>query len=279
MIIRRKIKTRSVLFAVLALLIAVFTLLPLMWTLATSLRLPRNSMRLPPDFFPRLPLVWNNYAEVFRAVPFFRFFINSFVVAGSAMSLQLVCSAMAAFALSRIPFKGNQAVFLAILSGMMVPAQVTIIPLFIMLSKIGLYDSLLSLILPSLVFPIGVFLLRQFMATIPPSYDEAVYLDGGNRWTVFSKIIIPMVRAPLTIAGIMHFLIVWNDFFRPLIFINSPKNMTLPVGLFTLNGHMGNGSVSVILAGVILTLIPPLLLYIFGQKYIVEGTTVGGIKG
>lgn len=279
MITRKKIKPGSVLKSTIALLIGLIILLPLLWTLSTSLRMPYESMRLPPSFIPKLPFIWGNYTEVFEKVPFLKFFLNSFIVAATATSLQLVCSAMAAFALSRIPFKGKEVIFLLILSGMMIPAQVTIIPLFIILSKIGLYNSLLSLILPNLVFPIGVFLLRQFMTTIPLSYDEAVYLDGGNRWTVFLKIILPMVRAPLMVAGIMHFLLIWNDFFRPLIFINSPDKMTLPLGLFTLQGHMGEGSISVVLAGVILTLIPPLLLYVFGQKYIVEGTSIGGIKG
>ena len=186
---------------------------------------------------------------------------------------------MAAFALVRIPFKGSHIVFLLILAGMMVPAQVTIIPLFILMSKVGLYDSLYSLILPSMVYPLAVFLLRQFMATIPLSYDEAAYLDGAGRFTIFFQIILPMVRSSLAVAGIMHFLVVWNDFFRPLIFINSQRYMTLPLGLYTLNGFMGNGSTSVILAGVVLSIIPPALLYAFGQKYIIEGTAAGGIKG
>jgi len=265
-------------FAV-AVLVGVLVLLPLMWMFATSLRVPQESLRLPPSLIPKLPLLWSNYGKVFTTLPFFKFFVNSFTVAFVAMCIQLFFSAMAAFALVRIPFKGAQMVLLLILAGMMVPAQVTIIPLFIMMSKIGLYDSLYALILPNMVFPLAVFLLRQFMATIPLSYDEAAYMDGAGRFTIFFQIILPMVRSSLAVAGIMHFLLVWNDFFRPLIFITSQRYMTLPLGLYTLNGFMGNGSTSVILAGVVLSIIPPALLYAFGQKYIIEGTAAGGIKG
>ena len=262
-----------------AIAVGLMIILPILWIFSTSLRVPQESFKLPPTFLPRIPFVWGNYGKVFSTVAFFRFFLNSFTVSVVSMSLQLLFSAMAAFALTRIPFKGNHAVFLLILAGMMVPAQVTIIPLFIMMSKVGLYDSLFALILPSIIFPLSVFLLRQSMSTIPVSYDEAAYMDGAGRGIVFFKIILPMVRPSLTVAGIMHFLIVWNDFFRPLIFINTQKLMTLPLGLFTLNGFMGNGNLSVVMAGVILSIIPPSLLYAFGQKYIIEGTAKGGIKG
>lgn len=271
-------KCRFCIRLILALGIGVLILLPLMWVFSTSLRLPQESLKLPPSFLPKHPFVWENYARVFSTVPFFRFFWNSFTVAFVAMCLQLIFSSMAAYALTRIPFRGKQIVFLLILAGMMVPAQVTIIPLFIMMSKMGLYDSLPALILPNMVYPLAVFLLRQFMATIPLSYDEAAYLDGAGRGTVFFHIILPQVRSSLAVAGIMHFLLVWNDFFRPLVFINSQSVMTLPLGLYTLNGFMGNGSLSVVLAGVILSIIPPSLLYAFGQRYIVEGTATGGIK-
>ncbi|MCG8453968.1 MAG: carbohydrate ABC transporter permease [Spirochaetales bacterium] len=272
-------KIRKGALSLLALAIALLTLLPILWIAATSLREPSISMKLPPSFLPKPPFIWENYAQVFKSLPFFLYFRNSFVVAVVATSVQLIFSAMAAFALTRIPWKGKTPVFLVILAAMMVPAQVTIIPLFIVMSKLHLINTLYSLILPATVYPLAVFLLKQFMATIPASYDEAAHIDGAGRGTVFWKIILPMVKPSLTVAGMMHFLFVWNDFFRPLIFINSQTKMTMPLGLHVLQGFMGAGSISIVLAGVLLSIIPPFLIFMVGQKYLMEGMASGGIKG
>jgi len=254
-------------------------MLPILWVLATSLRMPADTFKLPPSFIPSSPFMWSNYTQVFTAFPFFKFIWNSFVIAGCAVAGQVLSSAMAAYALSRIEFKGKNLVFLLILAGLMVPAQVTIIPLFILMSKLHLVDTRLSLILSNLVYPLGVFLLRQFMLTIPPDYDEAAYLDGAGRFTVFRTIILPMVKSAIVVVVVSHFLVVWNDFFKPLIFITSYEKMTLPLGLYTLKGYMGNGSITVILAGVVVSIIPPTIIFVFGQRYLVEGARIGGIKG
>ncbi len=270
-------------FSVLARVILIGTLiailLPFMWMFSTSLRLPRESFSLPPHFLPRFPLRWSNYAEVFDTFPFFLFVFNSAFVSFIAVSGQILTSSMGAFAFSRLHFKGRDALFVLVLAGLMVPTQVTIIPLFILMSKLGLIDTRVSLLLPSLIFPLGVFLIRQFMMTIPRDYDEAAFIDGASRFTVYSRIIVPMVKPPIIVAAMMHLLLVWNDFFRPLIFINSFEKMTLPLGLYALNGFMGAGSLSVILAGVILSIIPPIIFYIFGQQYLMLGLRTSGIKG
>lgn len=254
-------------------------ILPILWVVATSFKIPADAFKLPPSFIPTPPFMWSNYGEVFTAFPFFKFIWNSFVIAGCAVAGQVFSSSMTAYALSRIEFKGKSLIFLFILAGLMVPAQVTIIPLFILMSKLRLVDTRLSLILSNLVYPLGVFLLRQYMLTIPASYDEAAYIDGAGRFTVFRKIILPMVKPAIIVVAVSHFLVVWNDFFKPLIFITSYDKMTLPLGLFTLKGYMGNGSISVILAGVVVSIIPPTLIFVFGQRYLVEGARIGGIKG
>ncbi|MCP4397484.1 MAG: carbohydrate ABC transporter permease [bacterium] len=259
--------------------VVVCMLLPILWVLATSLKAPMDAFKLPPSFMPSPPFVWSNYTEVFTAFPFFTFIWNSFVIAGCAVTGQVFSSAMTAYALSRIEFKGKNLIFLLILAGLMVPAQVTIIPLFILMSKLHLVDTRISLIFSNLVYPLGVFLLRQYMLTIPKSYDEAAHLDGAGRFAVFRAIILPMVKPAIIVVAVSHFLLIWNDFFKPLIFITSYEKMTLPLGLYTLKGYMGNGSISVILAGVIVSIIPPTLIFIFGQQYLVEGARIGGIKG
>jgi multiple sugar transport system permease protein len=257
----------------------VLIVLPFMWIFSTSLRLPRDSFTLPPSIVPTPPLIWANYLAVFRKFPFFRNFLNSVIVSSVSVGGMLLTSSMGAFALSRLSFRGRTVIFMMILSGLMIPSQVTIIPLFITLSKVKILDTLWSIILPSLVFPMGVFLIRQFMLTIPRDYDEAAGIDGAGTLTVYWSIIMPMVKSSLIVAAMMHLLGVWNEFFRPLIFLNSSEKMTLPLGLIQLKGYMGVGNMSVILAGVVLSLIPPFLFYMAGQKHLIAGMEMSGIKG
>lgn len=252
--------------------------IPIMWMFATSLRLPGQSLRLPPSFIPRQPFLWSNYMRVFTEFPFLRHFTNSVTVASIAVSGQLVTSSMAAFAIARIKFRGANVVFILILTGLMVPHQVTIIPLFIIMRELRLIDSLTALILPHLIFPLAVFLMRQFILTIPKDYDEAAALEGLGRFSIFSRIIVPMIKPAILVSAIMHLLLVWNDFFRPLVLINSLEKMTLPLGLFQLQGYMGTGSLSVILAGILVSIIPPLLFFAVGQKYLMIGLESGGLK-
>ncbi|QEN08305.1 carbohydrate ABC transporter permease [Oceanispirochaeta crateris] len=259
--------------------VVIMIILPLLWMFSTSLRPAKESFKLPPSFFPKAPFLWGNYASVFTELPFLRNIINSSIVAGFAVSGQLLISSMAAFAITRIKFKGSEIVFIVILAGLMIPAQVTIIPLFIVMRELQLLDTLSALILPGLVYPLGVFLMRQHSLTIPMQYDEAAAIDGLNRFKTYFYIILPMMKSALLVTAVMHLLLVWNDFFRPLILINSVENMTLPLGLFQLKGMMDNGNMSIILAGVIVSIIPPLAFYGFGQKYIAMGLESGGIKG
>jgi multiple sugar transport system permease protein len=259
------------------LLLTVFMIIPFLWIFSTSLRLPVDSFNLPPAILPT-SFNWSNYAKVFDVVPFTAFIFNSLKIALIVVIGHIFISSMAAFSFSRIRFPGRDAIFIIFLSGLMIPSQVTIIPLFIFMSKLGLVDTHWALILPALINPLGIFLIRQMMMTIPFSYDEAAYIDGANRVWVFLKVILPMSFPVLSVTSVLLFIANWNDFFRPLIFLNTYEKMTLPLGMTVLTGEFGQGNLSSILAGVTLSLIVPLLLYIFGQKYLVEGITVGGLK-
>lgn len=252
--------------------------LPIMWMFATSLRIPRLSWSLPPDIIPRPPLLWSNYERVFTTFPFFTHIKNSIIVATVAVIGQLIASSMAAYALARIRFRGANFVFLMILAGLMIPHQTTIIPLFLVLRELNLIDTLLALILPHLIFPLAVFLMRQFIMTIPKDYDEAAAVEGLERFAIFHRIIVPMIKPAILVAAIMHLLIVWNDFFRPLVLLTSLDTMTLPLGLRELQGYMGAGSMSVVLAGVFVSIIPPFLFFLIGQKYLMIGLETGGLK-
>lgn len=260
------------------LLVSFFILAPFMWMISTSLRLPKDSFSLPPAIFPTA-FHAGNYIEVFERVPFLAFITNSIKITCIVLIGHIVISSMAAYAFSRISFPGRNVIFIVFLSGLMIPGQVTIIPQFLLMAKLGLVDTHPAIILPALINPLGIFLIRQQMMSISPSYEEAAFLDGANRLWVFLKIILPMSLPSIAVTSVMTFIANWNDFFRPLIFLNTFEKMTLPLGMTILTGTFGSGNLSAILAGVTLSLVVPLLLYIFCQKYLMEGITIGGLKG
>ena len=253
-------------------------LIPLVWTLSTSLRLPRESFTLPPEWLPT-DFRYDNYGQVFTRVPFWQYFINSVLVSGAVVLGQLATCAMAAYAFARLRFPGRGVLFAIILSALMIPIQATIIPIFVEIKYLHLNDSLWSLILPGITSAFGVFLLRQYFLTIPNELEDAARIDGANHWQIFTQVMLPLAAPALAVLGILTFNGYWNEYFRPLIFLNTANNYTLPVGLVNLRGQFGSGSISVVLAGVILSLIPVLTLYVFAQKYLIEGITVGGVKG
>ncbi|WP_274362013.1 carbohydrate ABC transporter permease [Paenibacillus thermotolerans] len=251
---------------------------PFLWIFSTSLRPAMESFKLPPALFPTR-YDWKNYAYVFEAVPFFHFFLNSLKIALFITAGQLVTCATAAYAFARLQFPGRTALFLLLLSGLMIPSQVTIIPLFITIKNLGWMDTHASLIVPALVNPFGIFLLRQYMMTIPKELEEAARVDGASRFRIFWNIMMPIAAPAAAVVAVFTFIGSWNNFFGPLLFLNTYEKMTLPLGLTILQGYMGNGNPSAILAGVMMSIVPVLLFYIFSQKYLIEGTTLGSIKG
>ena len=257
--------------------IAVLWLLPLLWIISTSLRLPKESFTLPPSFLPT-QFHWENYRQVFAKLPFGRFFYNSFVVTFLGTLLQVAISSMAAYAFARIPFKGSKVWFIVLLSGLMIPVQSTIVPKFLLMRNYKMLNTLSCLILPAMIDPLSIFLLRQAMMTIPKSYDEAAYMDGAGRFRIFVSVILPMSSSSIAVVVATRSLVLWNDFFQPLVFLSGNKCTTLPLGLTVLRGQMGNGSISVVLAGVVLSFIAPLLLYVFAQKYLMSATILSGLK-
>jgi len=259
------------------LLLCFLMLAPFLWIISTSLRLPKDSFSLPPAIFPT-SFHLGSYAEVFIRVPFLGFILNSLKISLIIVAGHILISSMAAFAFSRIRFPGRNMLFLIFLSGLMIPAQVTIIPRFILMSKLELVDTHWALILPGLINPFGIFLIRQLMMSISTTYDEAAYMDGASRRYVFLKIVLPMAFPAVAVTSVMTFIGTWNDFFGPLIFLNSFEKMTLPIGMAVLSGAFGQGNLSAILAGVTISLSIPLLFYIAGQKYLIEGISTGGLK-
>lgn len=261
----------------LLLLTTFFMFVPFMWIFSTSLRLPKESFQLPPAIFPT-SFILTNYVEVFERLPFLMFIFNSIKVSGLIVIGHVIISTMAAYAFARIHFPGRNMIFILFLAGLMIPGQVTIIPQFILMSKLSLIDSHIALILPALINPFGIFLIRQMLKTLPPSFEEAAFIDGAGRIRVFLHVIVPMSLPTIAMTSVLVFIVNWNDFFRALIFLNTFEKMTLPVGITVLKGVLGTGNLSAVMAGVTLSLIAPLLFYVFGQKYLIEGVSNGGLK-
>lgn len=259
-------------------LASIIILAPVVWAVATSLRTPSESFTLPPQWIPIHPH-WSNYGNVFSQIPYGQYVLNSLIVCVGVVAGQLFTAALAGYAFARLPFPGKGLFFWLILATLMIPLQATIIPVFVLITKLHLQDTLSSLILPAIPTAFGTFLMRQYFMGISNELEEAAVIDGANQWQVFWRIYLPLGLPGLAILAMLTFNGTWNDFFRPLIFLTSQHNFTVPLGVVTLFGYLGTGSVSVVLAGVMLSLAIVLVAYIFGQRYLIEGITVGSVKG
>jgi len=256
----------------LVLLVAAFlTLGPVVWTAITALT-PTDPATQTSQFG------FAAFADVFVQVPFWLFTWNSALVTLLIAAGQMLSAAMAGYVFARFDFKGKNLLFALVLATMMVPMQVTIVPVFMLVRGMGLADTLLALIIPALPTAFGTFLMRQYFMGMPPELGEAAEIDGAGPWKVFFSIYLPLSAPGLAIVGILAFNYHWNEFFRPLIMTISEENFTLPLGLVSLQGNLGSGSVSTVLAGVILSMIPAIFVFIFGQRPLREGLTAGSGK-
>ena len=262
---------------VVLLVAAALTLGPVIWTLSTSLRSPAESFTLPPQLIPTDP-DFTPYAEVFQQIDMALLVLNSALVTGLITIGQMLSAALAGYAFARLQFRGREKWFSLVLATMMVPVQVTIVPVFMLIRGMGLSDTLLALILPAVPTAFGTFLMRQYFLGLPVELGEAAAIDGAGPWRTFRSVYAPLAMPGMAIVGILAFNFHWNEFFRPLILTISEQNFTLPLGLVSLQGHLGTGSISVVLAGVVLSMIPALVVFIFGQRPLREGLTAGAGK-
>ncbi|SDU68974.1 carbohydrate ABC transporter permease [Jiangella alkaliphila] len=256
---------------------AALTLGPVIWTLSTSLRSPAESFTLPPQLIPSDPDL-SPYRQVFEQVDMVLLTLNSALVTGIIAVGQMLTAALAGYAFARLEFKGRGLWFAVVLATMMVPVQVTIVPVFMLVRGIGLSDTLLALILPAIPTAFGTFLMRQYFLGLPAELGEAAAIDGAGLWRTFRSVYAPLALPGMAIVGILAFNFHWNEFFRPLIFSISEENNTLPLGLVSLQGNLGTGSISVVLAGVVLSMIPALIVFVVGQRPLRAGLTAGVSK-
>jgi multiple sugar transport system permease protein len=251
---------------------------PFLWMFSTSFRSALQAYNLPPQWFA-LPNLTNYHAAVSGPVPLLHNMANSAIVAIAVTVGQLITCPMAGYAFARMRFPGSSALFALLLASLMVPLQVTIIPLFLLMRDWGLINNLLSLILPGLTGALGVFLMRQFFATLPGEIFEAARLDGAGAFRTYWKIALPLAKPGLTTLAVITFLATWNAYFAPLVFLNDINATTLPPALVVMLGPYKSGNVAVVMAATAIAVLPALVVFLIAQRWIVEGLTRSGLKG
>jgi multiple sugar transport system permease protein len=260
-------------------LAAVPMMAPFGWMLTTSLKAGMHAFDLPPSWFP---LEWHfqNFVTLFHSnVPFATFLWNSLEIAVAVTVAQLLTCSMAGYAFAHLRFRGGKPLFLLLLTSLMMPLQVTIVPLFLLMSTLNLVDTHWAVILPLATSAFGVFLMRQFFLTIPRDLIEAAIIDGANHFTIYWRVALPLAKPALATLTILTFTYSWNSYFLPLIFFSSWDKMTLPLGMFALSNVYGAGNVSVIMAAVTLAIGPVLLLFLTAQRHIISGMVGSALKG
>jgi putative chitobiose transport system permease protein len=275
---RRRRYVSSGLWYIVLTAIAVITVFPFFWMLMTSLKGPLDPITsVPPQFLPGNPTL-ANYEKVLAALPIPRFFFNSVVVAVAVGLLNVLVAALAAYPLAKMRFPGRDAIFYLLLATLIVPAQLTYIPSFILAVNVfNYYDTLAALIFPNLVSAFNIFLLRQAFRGVPNDLIDAARVDGAGEFRIWRSILMPIVRPSLAAVAIFTFVTSWNDFLWPSLMLHTPEGMTLPVGLAALQGFFASDSRS-IAAGVTITVVPILIFFIFVQRYFVRGLA-GAVKG
>ncbi len=272
-----KRKTGTVLFYAGALVLAVIVMVPFYWMIITSLKTKGALMALPIQWIPQKPSL-RAYEKVFSLFPFFKAIMNSILITLSYTVITILSSSMAAFAITKIRFKGAQVIFALYLASMMIPTQITLIPLFIIMNRLSLVNTYTSVIAPSLFRAFGIFLLVQNMRALSDEYVEAAGMDGARLFRIYSTVILPMCSPAIATLAITTFMEAWNDYLWPLVMLSDKKKMTLTLALNSLNGQYGT-EYNVLMAGSLISMIPIIVVYIFAQTQMQQGITVGGVKG
>ncbi len=276
---RRLVGRRILLYAVLVLLTLLFVA-PLLWMFSTSFKTNAEAIRDVPTWIPEEPST-EGYSRLLQpgsSEPVLRWFINSMVAALAHTALVLVTASMAAYALARMEFRGKKIMFALVISTLFIPPISFFVPNYLIVDSFGWLDTLLAVIVPGAAGAFGVFFLRQFFSSLPRELEEAALLDGANRLQIFTKIILPLSKPALATLAVLSFLANWNDFLWPVYVLFNSPNYTLPPGLAILQGAYA-ADYAVIMAGGVIASIPVLVIFMFAQRYIIEGVARSGLKG
>ncbi len=261
------------------LLLATVCVIPLYWMVRSSFMVNTEIYSMRPFVFWPKEMLWENYAKAWNSANFPVYTLNTMIVVLSCMAGTCLTSAMAAYAFSRLNWKGKKQCFALVLSTMMLPGSVTLIPQFLIWRNFNLVDTLWPLILPSFFGggAFNIFLLRQFFLGIPRELDDAAKIDGAGALQIFFRIMIPLSKSAMVVVALFTFLNCWNDFFGPIIYLNSKEHFTIAIGLLQFKGDYGT-KWNLLMAASTLSVMPCILVYLFGQKYLVEGIALTGLK-
>ena len=253
-------------------------LLPFAWLFSMSFRPPMDAYKMPPSFLPPTLDFKNYWAVLNSSVPFLQIYWNSVEVAVLVTLGQLVTCTLAAFAFARLKFPGRDSIFFVMLIGLMFPAQVTIIPIYLGFAKVGLLNRPIGLALMYLTSSFGVFLVRQFVLSQPKELEEAALMDGANYFKIFYRISLPQLRPSLSALGIITFTQTWNYYFQARVLLEPQQAMTLPIAMDLLRGYLASGNLSVVMAAMSMAVLPVILIFLLAQRLVIEGVTMSGIK-
>jgi len=264
--------------AVVLILSAVLVAFPFIWMIHTSFMPENEVLQFPPVWIPS-HLTLQHYMDVLTLQPFVRYVGNSFFVAAATTIGQLLTASMGAYAFARLRFPARDKLFLLYLATMMIPSQVTLIPQYVLISKLGWLNSYQALIVPSLGSAFSTFLLRQFFLSIPREMEEAAKIDGAGYTRIYARIILPLAKPALATVSLLTFMGSWTNFVWPLVVVQSTDMRTVPIGLAALQQQAGISDIPQIMAGAVVALLPMFVLFIFLQRYFVASIASSGIKG
>lgn len=272
-------KGRSLyLAAVYAILVvaAVISVIPFLYVISTSFKDTVALFSYPPEWIPKQPTL-ENFRSLVRDYPFVRWTVNSLIVASAVTVIKVFIDSMAGYAFAKMQFPGKDALFVVVLATLMIPFAATLIPLFLIVRDLGLTNTYAGLILPALASPIGIFMMRQFIETLPGDLENAARLDGCSEFAVYRKVILPLIRPGMVVLGIFTFMTQWTSYLWPLVIGTKPEMFTLTVGvqslrsLFTVNW-------GVLSAGAVLSMLPLVIVFLFLQRYFIAGSIAGALK-
>lgn len=259
-------------------LLGLFMIAPLVWLISMAFTERAHAFQLPPQWIPN-PFSLANFAGITELIPFGQMALNSLVIAVLATCGALLTSLLASYAFSRLRFRGRDGLFAVLLTALMVPVQLTVIPLFILMRELRLTDTLMAVWLPACINVFGIFFLRQYLKSIPMELDEAARIDGAGHFRILFQIIAPLAKPALAALAILVFEAAWNNYFWPSVFLRTPEKMTLPLGLVQLQGFQGGGPTTVLFAAIAAVVVPVLVVFLIFQKSFVASIASTGVKG
>jgi len=257
---------------------AIFMVMPFVWMVVTGQKNLPEVSRVPITWFPDNWLNWNNYRVLLTKWPALRWMLNSVIVSTISITSSVFFSALAGYAFAKLRFRGRDLCFAIVLAVVMIPFEVTFLPLFVMLSRVGLVNTYVGIVFPDFMSAIGMFIMRQFMQTIPNDYIDAARIDGANEVQILARVVAPLAGSALMTVAVLKFIISWNSFLWPLVMATSKSMMTMPVGMQSVINQfiVEYGFLS---AGATLMVLPPLILFLVAQRWVISGMVMSGLKG